>query len=38
LEDFQQSLMDIANDLQAEPMTTSLHDATLRNMVLAEQQ
>ncbi|MGD8568267.1 MAG: ATP-binding cassette domain-containing protein [Gammaproteobacteria bacterium] len=38
LEDFQQSLKDIAADLRVESMTASLHDATLRNMVLAEQQ
>lgn len=36
LEDFRQSLHQVAGNLQADPMSASLHDATLRDLALAE--
>ncbi|KPJ93296.1 MAG: hypothetical protein AMJ55_08335 [Gammaproteobacteria bacterium SG8_15] len=36
LENFQQSLREVADNLKAESLTASLHDATLRDLVLAE--
>ena len=36
LESFRQSLRQVAGGLNVEPLTVSLHDATLRDMVLAE--
>ena len=37
LEDFRQALQQISSSLTAEPLKPSLHDATLHDMVLAEE-